>query len=173
MMLEIRSTIIFYCACNLKSKFFSDDEQIEDVSVFENLTQNNSDNNEKIESGKLGLDNVETNSNASRYVKELDNRGFNIDTAFGVRKAYGKYKIGNQIIDFKDGKIIIGDQIYHETPGLLELLFEKKVDEKLVTANDATLFQEIAVNTNLLRRKFEPNTSFKEPNLHAKFDTYL
>ena len=161
---------------NLSNRLFSDVEDEEDEaqeteepSLFETITsskENDTNNNEK-----PAL--VDAVSNAQKYLAELDDGGFNNDTAFGVRKAYGDYKIGNKIINFKDGKIIVGEEEYPETSGLLELLFKKRVDENLITKKDASIFQKIALDTNLLRKSFKPNTSFKTPSQHAKFDTYL
>ena len=62
---------------------------------------------------------------------------------------------------------------YSATTGLLELLFKKKVDEKLITEKDVAHYQKIALESNLLRKKFDPDGSFKKPTYHSKFDTYL
>ena len=56
---------------------------------------------------------------------------------------------------------------------MIELLFKKNVNDKLITANDAQYYQKIALDSNLVRKNSKPNTSFKKPSYHPKFDTYL
>lgn len=169
-----------------KSKLsFSDDEEDESVeqesSIFKTVTQtdeNDSNNNLTEETDNTSRkDNFDENlvaTSVQNYVNELDNRGFNIDTVFGIRKAYGKYMIGNKEVDFKDGKLIVSNEEYPATNGLLELLFRKKVDEKLITEKDAAQYKKIALESDLLRKNFHPNGSLKTPSRHhLKFDTYL
>lgn len=169
-----------------KSKLsFSDDEEDESVeqesSIFKTVTQtdeNDSNNNLTEETDNTSRkDNFDENlvaTSVQNYVNELDNRGFNIDTVFGIRKAYGKYMIGNKEVDFKDGKLIVSNEEYPATNGLLELLFRKKVDEKLITEKDVAQYKKIALESDLLRKNFHPNGSLKTPSRHhLKFDTYL
>lgn len=43
----------------------------------------------------------------------------------------------------------------------------------MIKKDDITRYQKISVDTNLLRKKFEPNRTYKIPSNNKKFDTYL
>ena len=158
----------------------SEAEEEQESSIFKTVTQktgqNDTNNNlsENIEKASFDALPDDNKVNPQRYMDDVDNRGFNVDSnGFDVRKAYGDYMIGNQKIEFKGGKVIVGEEKYPATEGLLELLFKKNVNDKLVTANDAQYYQKIALDSNLVRKNFKPNNSFKKPSYHPKFDTYL
>ena len=70
------------------------------------------------------------------FLSLLDSGNSELDTTFGVRKLNGQYKIGSEIIDFQDGKIYIKGKPYHETTGLLQLLFRKAPNKTLITESD-------------------------------------
>ena len=172
-----------------KSKLsFSDGEdEMENESeeqaslIFETITGENDSNNNLTEKpevddqSKSSFDEKSAAANVQNYLEELDAQGFNNDSnGFGIRKAYGKYMIGDKVVDFRDGKVIVSNQEFPATKGFLELLFKKKVDENLITEKDANRYQKIAPDSHLLRKNFKPNTSFKKKlNHHPKFDTYL
>lgn len=118
---------------SLNSQLYNDDGSFEiseesDSNACETIPSNKdnlNNNNNGIYDQNFTSDNI-----TKTYLQEFENQGLNIDTAFGVRTAYGKKMIGNQEIKFKDGEIVVGDTVYPETSGLLELLFNKKVNEK-------------------------------------------
>lgn len=119
------------------------------------------------------IDNLTENAlvDVEKYLKIMGNYGS--DSEFGVRRAYGKRMIGNKEINFMDGKVIVGDQKYPVSDGLLELLFKKNVDRNVLKDADIAHYKKIAQDTNLLRKKFKPDGSFKNPSYNKKFDAFL
>ena len=108
-----------------------------------------------------------------KYLNDLLDRDFHSDIAYGVRKLLNGYKFGNEFINFTTDKINIGASQYDKTAGLIELLFRKNPNENLIGTSDIDTYREIARNTNLLRKDFKPNTSFKNPKYNTKFHKYL
>lgn len=158
---------------SLYSQSYDDDEtdEVVELSAFEITSPNKGDFNNN--NNQITSENAESDDVTKSYLQEFENQEFNIDTAFGVRKAYGQRMIGNQEVQFKDGKVFVGDMVFPGTIGLLELLFEKTIDDSKVNKTDITNYQKIAEDSHLVRKNFKPNTSFKTPTFHKKFDEYL
>ena len=114
------------------------------------------------------LDNV-----VQKYLNDILEGDFHSDNSYGVRKLTNGYKFGNDLIHFTTDKINIGDKQYDQIAGLIELLFMKKPNKNPIENSDIAIYQEIAENTNLLRKSFKPNTSFKNPTYNNKFKIYL
>ena len=113
------------------------------------------------------------NDVVQKYLNDILEGDFGSDTAYGVRKLVGGYKFGNDYINFTNDKINIADSQYDKTAGLIELLFRKNPNENLIEKSDIATYQQIAQSTNLLRKNFKPNSSFKNPTFNKKFSTYL
>ena len=108
------------------------------------------------------------------FLDVLDSGDFGLDRNFGVKKlSNGTYKIGSEMIDFMDGKIYVKGKPYFETLGLLQLLFRRKPNETLITDEDIKNLQRIASETNLLKKDYLPNNSWKQVNFHTKYQKYL
>lgn len=157
----------------------NNDQPLENARTqkFENINELSSENTNQQLHDNDDNNNFDENSekivNSDKYLSDFRNGAFNIDTVFGIRKAYGRHMLGNKAITFTNGRINIGEKEYLQTPGLLELIFKKTVDDSIITENDVAHYQQIALDTNLLRKRFEPNTSFKTPTFHKKYDAYL
>ena len=52
-------------------------------------------------------------------------------------------------------------------------MFRKNPDEKVVTDSDVKNYQQIALKTNLLKKKFKPNNTWKTVNFNRKYTKYL
>ena len=144
-----------------------DDEQ-DDTSDFKTITDTTINFDNKVVENK-----IKTDKNLEDFLNLLESDNYEIDTKFGVRKDRGKYMIGSSPIIFADGKIFINEKEYLETPGLLELLFRKKPRENIVDVSDIKKFQEIALETNLMRKDFKPNRSFVTVKYDGKYLKYL
>ena len=116
---------------------------------------------------------VEEDLELDDYLNLLESNDLKIDTKIGVRKNKGQYMIGSAPITFAGQKILIDKKEYDETPGLLELLFKKRPKESLINESDVKNFEEIALETNLLKKDYNPNRSFIEINWNSKYLKYL
>lgn len=107
------------------------------------------------------------------YIKMFENKYSGLDKKFGVRKMVnGDFKFGNSIIEFTPNEIKVGDQIYTQTRGLLELLFKQVPDERVIQSDDHHNYKKIASDTYLLRKNFQPDRSFKDDS-SPKFRDFL
>ena len=108
------------------------------------------------------------------FLHLIDSGDTGMDTTYGVRR-YSKeeYRIGSERFDHDDDKIYVKGKPYLKTPGLLELLFKKKPNEKLIEDSDIKNYQKIALETNLLRKSYKPDKSFKTMMFNAKYLKYL
>lgn len=113
------------------------------------------------------------NDIVTKYLQDLSDLDFHSDSTYGVRKLTTGYKFGSDNIHVTGDKINLGARQYDTTPGLVELLFRKNPDATLIQDADISKYQEMARNTNLLRKHYKPDTSFKNPTFSKKFDTYL
>lgn len=113
------------------------------------------------------------NDIVTKYLKDLEDRDFHSDTNYGVRKLLSGYKFGSAEIYVTGDKINIGNIQYDTTPGLVELLFRKNPDKTVIQEADISKYQQMARNTNLMRKHYKPDTSFKNPTFSNKFNLYL
>ena len=67
-----------------------------------------------------------------------------LDRVYGIRElSRGRQKIGSKLVFFDQDKVYIGDDVYPLSKGLLELLFKKIPDEKLVNDQDLKHYKDI------------------------------
>lgn len=152
------------------------------------MEQDNSDDNDfqtieaatSSEQNQMKDDNVETTVNwneinsAADFLNLMESGNPEIDRSYGVRKySDGTYKIGSESVDFIDGKIYVKGRPYSETPGLLQLLFRKKPDDTLISGSDIQNYRKIAEETNLLKKDFKSNRSWKVLSFNTKYSKYL
>ena len=75
--------------------------------------------------------------NLSNYLKMLSkNQTSTLDTVYGVRSLTSGLQIGDKPISFVDDQIRVGNEQYEKTPGLIELLFKKRPEIRLVKESD-------------------------------------
>jgi len=72
-----------------------------------------------------------------------------LDTLYGFRAlSRGRQKIGSKLVFFDHDKVYIGDDVYPFSKGLLELLFKKIPDEKLINDQDLKHYKDILLKSN-------------------------
>lgn len=82
------------------------------------------------------------------------------DSTFGVRLDIknDRCEIGNKRIEFDAEDFIrVGDEVYHGSRGLFELLFMKEPDESVITINDKRKYKEILQISSAHKQEFNPN----------------
>ena len=89
-----------------------------------------------------------------RYQQMLKNSHKDIDTVFGVREKNHGYIIGDSQIHFEPNAIRVGRDKYPLSNGLMELLFKKVPNEKIITTNDRNHYKNIIDTTNAHRKGF-------------------
>ena len=93
---------------------------------------------------------IKKKDEVNEYI-DLLNKGkmSSLDTVYGVCKMHDDtYKIGDTRIYFEDNNITIDLKKYEQNPGLIELLFMKQPNDKLITVKDLKNYEEILNNTN-------------------------
>lgn len=88
-----------------------------------------------------------------------------VNVPFGIRTDNKQLMIGNSIVSFskidsvdKNNVLLvkIDDKTYNLTPGLKELLLQKKPDLKTITSEDKMIYKNILLQTNAHKRDFNP-----------------
>jgi len=82
----------------------------------------------------------------------------NVDKTFGIYKnpRDKQYYIGNAPIDIRENNLVVGIKEYEGTPGLWELIINKKTDINIYSHNDLDNYAEIMVDANALRQNNNP-----------------
>ena len=81
------------------------------------------------------------------------------DSTFGVRMDVDndQFYIGNKLIQFdKEDYISVGNDVYHGSRGLFELLFMKDPDESVITINDRRKYKEILEKSSAHKQGYDP-----------------
>lgn len=90
-----------------------------------------------------------------------DNAG-EFDTAKGINLDLDKneFRMGNKKVDFEGDMFIVFNGKkkieYGLTPGLLELLFKKYPNERVIDAGDTELYKDVLNNTSAHKRYYDP-----------------
>lgn len=95
-----------------------------------------------------------------------------LDKTFGVRLTENNYVIGDSPIYFEKNKVIVNDETYTATPGLMELLFHKEPDSEMISSLDQKNYLKILENTNAHRKKNDTNGEYRNKHL-KKFKTFI
>ena len=81
-----------------------------------------------------------------------------LDRVYGIRKlSRGRQKIGSKLVFFDQDQVYIGDDVYPLSTGLLELLFKKIPDEKLIEVQDLEHYKDILLKSNAHRVQNRPS----------------
>jgi hypothetical protein len=73
------------------------------------------------------------------------------DNYFGITEHRGRYWLGDSQVQLDNNAIILEDgSTYKATPGLLELIYEKSPNFKMLPKEDVRNYAEIADKTNLI-----------------------
>lgn len=112
---------------------------------------------------------------AGDYIRLLHDKSTiksNLDKTFGVRFVEDEYMIGNSSIQFEKDKVTVNDETYAKTPGLMELLFHREPNSKLISSLDEENYMKILEKTNAYRKKNEANGELRNKNL-KKFKNFI
>jgi len=89
-----------------------------------------------------------------------------LDKVYGIRElSRGRQKIGGKLVFFDQDKVYIGDDVYPLSKGLLELLFKKIPDEKLINDQDLKHYKEILLTSNVHRVQNRPSGRLRTSNV--------
>lgn len=121
------------------------------------------ENEDEYEEGEDEGDNDD--DDASNYISYSDTKDIDIsnliknkkiDKVYGPRKdEKGNWKLGNANLEINNEKIIVGNQKWASTPGLLELLFFQF--PKSYDKSELEIYKKILLDTNVHRRNYNPN----------------
>ncbi|KAF5282322.1 hypothetical protein FQR65_LT14376 [Abscondita terminalis] len=87
-----------------------------------------------------------------------------IDYTYGIHYdvASNKWIIGKSYVTIDDKDIVIDGVKYEGTPGLYELLIMSNPNYNIVTSKDRNNYRDIVIQTNLVRRNYDPNEQLME-----------
>jgi len=75
-----------------------------------------------------------------------------LDNVYGIRElSRGRQVIGSKLVFFDQNKVYIGDDVYPLSEGLLQLLFKKIPDEKLIEDQDLEHYNDVLLKSNAYR----------------------
>lgn len=92
---------------------------------------------------------------------DTDTRNNKRDKLFGIRVVKDGYKIGDSKVLLLNGKIVVQDDSYKTTNGLLELLFKEYPNMVYVTEEDLANYKSILEKTNAHRHNYKPNSRIR------------
>lgn len=117
---------------------------------------------------------VDTSKSVDKYLRLLNqNRKKYLDMTSGVRKlADGTLMIGDSPINFEKDYVIVGNDKYLSSIGLLELLFRKQPDANLITVEDTNIYGKILQMTNAYKKHYSPDEAVHKQN-NNKYKTYI
>ena len=94
-----------------------------------------------------------------------------LDKMFGFRYENSRFMIGNKAAYFQDDNIVIDGEVYVGTPGLWSLITDVK--PKGYTENDYERYKELLHETNVLRRNYDPDSSYPRSSKSKKWGKVL
>lgn len=80
---------------------------------------------------------------------------------FGLREENGRLKMGSANANVSKTDITVAERKYESTPGLLDLLYNKEPNMKLITEDDKRNYKLMLLDTNAHRRNFDPKKPIK------------
>lgn len=128
---------------------YDDDEYNRETSINES---NDTTAFENIEETSTSVsDQLLSDSIVGNYIQLLHDSSSNkskLDKAFGVRLTNDNYVIGDAPIYFEKNKVIVNNETYPATLGLMELLFHKEPNSEMISSLDQKNYLKILENTN-------------------------
>ncbi len=108
-------------------------------------------------------------------MKKLTSKdGGDADKTYGLYyNKQGHSYIGDKQIVIIDDNIVIEGKEYEGTPGLWELLINKKPDSNIYTDQDYNTYAEIMIKTNSIHRGNDPNDKRPKASMGWKWKTIL
>lgn len=92
---------------------------------------------------------------SGEYVEQRKNNDSQCDGKYGVNFNGKDLTIGDSILTIEDDMISIGKDLkINATKGLLELLFMKEPNQRLIQKHDMMMFKKIITSTNLHRKRY-------------------
>ena len=118
---------------------------------------------------------VENESFLDKYFEMMNpnsNKYKDFDKVYGVYKKNSKLFFGNSEIEFKNDNIIVKNQEYPNTSGLMELLFKREPNQNLTNKEDLKYYRQISNLTNAHRKQFDENNDLRH-HKSRKFETII
>ena len=94
-----------------------------------------------------------------------------LDKMFGFRLENDHFMIGDKAAHFQDDNIVIDGEVYVGTPGLWSLITDVK--PKGYTEDDYERYKELLHETNVLRRNYDPDSSYPRSSKSKKWGKVL
>jgi len=95
---------------------------------------------------------------AEQYLRKFVSKD-GVDKTYGLYDRQGKFYIGDKQVNVIEDKIVVGDDEYHGTPGLWELLVSQTPDGDIYTEEDYNNYAKIMIKTNSIRKGNDSNES--------------
>ena len=95
------------------------------------------------------------------YISLLNESRSKADNIYGVRKVNNIFMIGDSEIKFNENTVKVGNHTYPKSEGLMELLFKKQPDGKVVSVKDQEGYRSILEATNAHRKKYSKDGSIR------------
>lgn len=114
---------------------------------------------------------------ARQFKNNVLSKDPDVDTTYGIHFLDdGKTAMGNKyvIIDMDD--IILGDEVYHGTPGLWTLITAVKknqIEAVFITPDDLDAYKKLLKHTNTLYRNFDPTNAYPRSTATWKWKNIL
>ncbi|RYA54629.1 hypothetical protein, partial [Enterobacter cloacae complex sp. 4DZ3-28B] len=105
-------------------------------------------------------------------VRDIHEKSDIIDTIYGVRIEGGTTRISDSTIEFKNKNVIVKDNKFAITEGLLELLFKKKADIAIIQQSDLNNYKSILTLTNAHRKDWNQEKPIRY-NASRKYRNYI
>lgn len=119
------------------------------------------------------LNNRELNPIARVYLTNFIINNKTRKVPYGIYHAPGgQYNVGDSTIDFDKNHLIIKDQKFTYTPGLMELLFQKEPNNNLIEPADIDTYSKIITMTNAHRRQYKPDGQI-QGDRSLKYTNYI
>lgn len=113
-----------------------------------------------------------TPNNVEKYLRKLNEKKKDYGGRYEVRKLKKGFMFGDSEMNFNNSQVEVGDYSYKETPGLLELLFNKSINDSLIKEDDTKNFIEIIQSTNAHRNYYKSDGAIRGDN-SSKYMKYI
>lgn len=111
---------------------------------------------------------------SSKYVIKLVNNDVkDLDTVYGIKYDGCKFTIGDTVISINEDVLTVGEDTYHGTQGLFELLFTKNPNLSLVNKSDYDNYKQILMQTNAHFEGHSPTGSMIQLKTYPKYNKVI
>ena len=108
----------------------------------------------------------------SEYTQMVKSGSDNLDKLYGVYENRDKLQLGNSEISFDKGNILVKNQSYPTSRGLLELLFKRKPNMNVVNQDDESYYRQILNLTSAHKRNHKEDGELRR-HKSTKFNSII